>query len=223
VTQSNDAVARFQSQRQIAHLNAAMATAARISRETRIQRQGHPGAIIWLTGLSGAGKSTLATAAEACLFDRGYLVYILDGDELRRGISADLGFSASDRHENVRRASEVAALLADAGLVVLVALISPFASDREAARRVGGSSFREVFVKASVRTCEGRDPRGLYRRARAGEIPEFTGISSPYEPPLAPDLIIDTEQIDVAAAVSRLVAFITECVPRTHASTTPAR
>ena len=169
-----------------------MATVARISRDARARRQGHAGAIIWLTGLSGAGKSTLATAAEARLFEEGYSVYILDGDELRRGISADLGFSARDRHENVRRAGEVAALLADAGLVVLVALISPFASDRDAARRVGGSSFREVFVKASVGTCEGRDPRGLYRRARAGEIPEFTGVSSPYEPPVTPDLIIDS-------------------------------
>ena len=201
-----------------------MATVARISRERRARRQGHTGAIIWLTGLSGAGKSTLATAAEARLFDEGYSVYILDGDELRRGISADLGFTARDRHENVRRASEVSALLADAGLVVLVAMISPFAADRDAARRVGGPSFREVFVKASVQTCEGRDPRGLYRRARAGEIPEFTGVSSPYEPPVSPDLIIDTEQIDVDAAVSRLVAFITECVPRTaHAPTAPAR
>jgi len=201
-----------------------MATTGRITRDRRAQRQGHAGAIIWLTGLSGAGKSTLAIAAEAWLFDKGYSVYILDGDELRRGISADLGFSARDRHENVRRASEVAALLADAGLVVLVAMISPFAADRDAARHVGGSLFREVFVNASVRTCEGRDPRGLYRRARAGEIPDFTGISSPYEPPVAPDLIIDTEQIDVAAAVSQLVAFIIECVPRTtHASTAPAR
>jgi adenylyl-sulfate kinase len=201
-----------------------MATFARISRDTRARRQGHAGAIIWLTGLSGAGKSTLAAAAESQLFVDGYSVYILDGDELRRGISADLGFSARDRHENVRRASEVAALLADAGVVVLVAMISPFASDRDSARRVGGPSFREVFVKASVGTCEGRDPRGLYRRARAGEIPEFTGVSSPYEPPASPDLIIDTEQIDVPTAVSRLVAFITECVPRTaHASTAPAR
>jgi len=201
-----------------------MATVGRISRETRARRQGHEGAIIWLTGLSGAGKSTLATAAETRLFEDGYSVYILDGDELRRGISADLSFSAHDRHENVRRASAVAALLADAGVVVLVAMISPFASDRDAARRVGGPSFHEVFVKASVRTCEGRDPRGLYRRARAGEIPEFTGVSSPYEPPASPDLVIDTEQIDVATAVSRLVAFVTECVPRaTPTSTAQAR
>src|SRR4030095_9529163 len=133
--------ARTRSQREIAHSKATMATFARISRDTRARRQGHAGAIIWLTGLSGAGKSTLAAAAESQLFVDGYSVYILDGDELRRGISADLGFSARDRHENVRRASEVAALLADAGVVVLVAMISPFASDRDSARRVGGPSF----------------------------------------------------------------------------------
>ena len=185
----------------------------RISRDMRARKLGHEGAIIWLTGLSGAGKSTLATRAEARLFDEGYSTYILDGDDLRRGISADLGFSPEDRHENVRRAGEVAALLADAGLVVLVALISPFAADRAAARRVGGTSFREVFVDASLGTCERRDPRGLYRRARAGEIPEFTGVSSPYEPPTAPDLVIDTEQLDEDAAVDRLVAFVAAHVP----------
>jgi bifunctional enzyme CysN/CysC len=185
-----------------------------ISREGRARRFGHHGAVIWLTGLSGAGKSTLAQFAERQLFDQGYATYILDGDSLRRGISSDLGFSADDRHENVRRASEVAALLADAGLVVLVAMISPFAADRDAARRVGGVDFREVFVKASLGVCEARDPRGLYRRARSGQIPEFTGVSSPYEPPTSPDLVIDTEQIDVDGAVSRLVTFIVDCVPR---------
>jgi adenylyl-sulfate kinase len=180
----------------------------RVSREARAHRQGHQGAIIWLTGLSGAGKSTLATSAEARLFATGYVTYVLDGDELRRGLSADLGFSPHDRHENVRRASEVAALLADAGLVVFVAMISPFAADREAARRVGGATFHEVFVKASLDACERRDPRGLYRRARSGEIPEFTGVSSPYEAPTSPDLIIDTEHLDEATAVEQLVAFV---------------
>lgn len=151
--------------------------------------------------------------AEARLFGEGYSTYVLDGDELRRGISADLGFSSQDRHENVRRAGEVAALLADAGLVVLVAMISPFLADRAAARRVGGPHFREVFVSASLVTCEERDPRGLYHRARLGEIPEFTGVSSPYESPKAPDLVIDTEQLDIGSAVERLVEFVTAAVP----------
>jgi bifunctional enzyme CysN/CysC len=194
-----------------------------ISREARASRFGHHGAVIWLTGLSGAGKSTLAQSAERRLFEQGYATYILDGDSLRRRISADLGFSPTDRHENVRRASEVAALLADAGLVVLVAMISPFAADRNAARHVGGGDFHEVFVKASLQVCESRDPRGLYRRARAGEIAEFTGVSSPYEAPTSPDLIIETEQVDVATAVSQLVAFINARVPRIEHASARAR
>jgi adenylyl-sulfate kinase len=168
---------------------------------------------VWLTGLSGAGKSTLASGAERRLFDAGYLTYVLDGDVLRSGVSSDLGFSAEDRHENVRRAGAVAALFADAGLVVLVAMISPFAEDRAAARRLSDSRFHEVFVQASVEACERRDPRGLYRRARAGVIPQFTGVSSPYEAPVAPDLVIETERLAVDAAIEQLTAYVMSQVP----------
>jgi bifunctional enzyme CysN/CysC len=184
-----------------------------ISREARTGRYGHDGAIFWLTGLSGAGKSTLASGAEARLFEAGYATYVLDGDDLRRGISADLGFSAADRQENIRRAGQIAALLADAGLLVFVAMISPFSADRDAARRAGASGFREVFVKASLAACEQRDPRGLYRRARAGEIRDFTGVSSPYEEPTTPDLVIDTERVATDAAIEQLVAYVSAIVP----------
>jgi adenylyl-sulfate kinase len=184
-----------------------------VSRGARLQRYGHHGAIVWLTGLSGAGKSTLANRAEAHLFAEGYLTYVLDGDVLRAGVSSDLGFSAEGRHENIRRAGAVAALFADAGMVVLVAMISPFTADRAAARRLAGSRFHEVFVQASLEACERRDPRGLYRKARAGAIRQFTGVSSPYEQPPTPDLTIDTERLDVAAAVERLVSYIMANVP----------
>lgn len=179
-----------------------------ITSEERSRQSGHRSGIFWLTGLSGAGKSTLATGAEARLFQRGYRTYLLDGDALRRGISSDLGFSREDRTENVRRAAEIAALLADAGLVVLVAMISPFAADRAAARRAGGTNFHEVFVRATLAECERRDPRGLYQRARQGDIPQFTGISSPYEAPASPDLCIDTEDANVETAVKALVSYI---------------
>lgn len=189
-----------------------------VSREQRARRYGHSGAIVWLTGLSGAGKSTLAYRAEARLFDQGYLTCVLDGDVLRGGVSSDLGFSPEDRHENIRRAGAVAALFADAGMVVLVAMISPFAADRAAARRLSASRFHEVFVSASVEACEQRDPRGLYRRARAGEIPQFTGISSPYERPANPDLTIETERLGVEAAVDQLVSYIRSRAPLETAS-----
>lgn len=192
----------------------AVASARRgVSRDARFQRYGHRGAIFWLTGLSGAGKSTLANRAEARLFAEGYLTYVLDGDVLRSGVSSDLGFSHQDRRENIRRAGAVAALFADAGMVVLVAMISPFTADRAAARRLAGSRFHEVFVQASLEACEQRDPRGLYRKARAGTIPQFTGVSSPYEDPVTPDLTIATERLDVDAAGERLVGYIMTNVP----------
>ena len=180
----------------------------RVTREARAQRNSHAGAVVWLTGLSGAGKSSLALRAESGLFDKGYAVYMLDGDELRRGVNSDLGYSEQDRHENIRRAGAIAALLADAGMIVLAAFISPYASDRESARKAAGEHFHEVFVCASLAECERRDPRGLYRRARKGEIPDFTGISAPYERPARPDLEIDTEHLSVDAAVDLLIAYI---------------
>ncbi len=146
-------------------------------------RNGHAGAVIWLTGLSASGKSTLAMAVERRLFARGCFVYVLDGDNVRAGINKDLGFSAEDRAENIRRVAEVAALFADAGAIVVTAFISPFRKDRDAARAAAGSAFHEIYVSADLATCEARDPKGLYRRARSGEVKEFTGVTAPYEPP----------------------------------------
>jgi bifunctional enzyme CysN/CysC len=168
-----------------------------------------PGAIIWLTGLSGAGKTTLAIHTESRLANIGYAVRRLDGDELRRTISADLGFSIEHRHEQARRAASAASQLANAGFVVLVSLISPFASDRAAARSITPRLFHEVYVDAPLQVCERRDPRQLYRRARHGDIADFTGISSPYEAPDNPDLRVDTDALDVVASTERLVRYIT--------------
>ena len=184
-----------------------------VSAEARARRNGHAGAVFWLTGLSGAGKSTITVGAERELFDKDYQVYSLDGDLLRSGINADLGFSIEDRHENIRRAAAIAALMADAGLVVLAAFISPCCRDREIAREAAADRFHEVFVRAPLSVCEQRDPRGLYRKARAGLIPEFTGISSPYEPPSAPDLELDTERLTVGEAVDTLVRYVERHVP----------
>jgi bifunctional enzyme CysN/CysC len=168
----------------------------------------HQGGVVWLTGLSGSGKSTIATRAVQKLIACGYHAYVLDGDNLRRGINADLGFSPAHRHENVRRAGEIAALLADAGLLLIAAFISPYAVDRAMARRAAPDQFHEVFVRASVATCERRDPWGLYRRARAGEIDNFTGISAPYEPPAAADLDIETERLSIDQAVDCLLGYV---------------
>ncbi|MDC0719540.1 adenylyl-sulfate kinase [Nannocystis bainbridge] len=162
---------------------------AAIGPEERAQRLGQRGAVVWLTGLSGAGKSTIAAQVDAQLHARGRHSYILDGDNLRFGLCRDLGFSPEDRAENVRRLGEAARLLQDAGLIVLVAAISPYRDDRARVReRFPAGCFLEVFVDAPLAVCESRDPKGLYRRARAGEIADFSGIDAPYEPPDAPDL-----------------------------------
>ena len=184
-----------------------------MSRGPRTTRYGHAGAVVWMTGLSGAGKTTLSTRAGEALTARGYLVYVLDGDELRRGLNADLGFSEADRRENIRRAGEVAALFADAGLLVFAAFISPYAADRERARAAAGGRFHEVYLAADMAACERRDPRGLYRRARAGEIPSFTGLTAPYEAPEAPDLRLDTGSLSIDDSVSQLVDYVTRHVP----------
>jgi bifunctional enzyme CysN/CysC len=166
---------------------------------------------VWFTGLSGSGKSTIAAAVEAALVRSGRPAYLLDGDNLRHGLTADLGFSDSDREANVARVAQAARLFADAGLVALVSLISPFRAGREAARRLhteAGLPFFEVYVNAPLAVCEERDPKGLYVRARAGEIPAFTGLASPYEEPLRPDLSIASDRTgveDAAAAVLRLL------------------
>jgi bifunctional enzyme CysN/CysC len=180
----------------------------RITSAARATRNQHTGGVLWLTGLSGAGKSTLAFKLEEELFKRDYQVYVLDGDNVRYGLSADLGFAPEDRTENIRRVGEVAALFADAGLICISAFISPYIADRQVARKAAGAAFHEVYVKASVATCERRDPKGLYRRARAGELGDFTGISAPYEAPTTPDLVIDTEALSISAALDELCRYV---------------
>ena len=172
---------------------------------------GGAGVTVWMTGLSGSGKSTLAYLAEEMLIASGRAAYVLDGDNLRHGLNSDLGFATEDRAENVRRVGEVARLMADAGLVVLVPVISPFAADRKMVREAhqhAGLGFLEVFVDAPLEVCEERDPKGLYARARAGEITDMTGIDSPNEAPETPDLRLDTEAASSQELAERPVAEI---------------
>lgn len=188
-------------------------TVSPVTRELRAENFGHRGAVLWLTGLSGSGKSTLATGLDYHLHRRGIFSYILDGDNLRHGLCANLGFSAEDRSENIRRAGETARLMAEAGLVVICSLISPFRADRENVRKIchrDGIPFGEVFINAPLDVCEARDPRGLYKRARAGEIKEFTGISSPYEAPLAPELELRTAEHTLDNTLLDLTHFAVE-------------
>lgn len=187
-----------------------------MSRDARWGANGHKGGVVWLTGLSAAGKTTLAFKAEQQLFENGYRVYVLDGDNVRYGLSSDLGFSPEDRAENIRRIGEVAALYADAGMLVISAFISPYQSDRRQARRAAGGNFHEVYLSADVEACEKRDPRGLYKKARSGEIPDFTGISAPYEPPDHPELVIDTGALSVCESLDVLLAYVDRCfvIPR---------
>lgn len=186
----------------------------RITNAMREERNGHRGAVLWMTGLSGAGKSTLAIELERELFRRGQQVYILDGDTLRTGLNADLGFSPEDRAENIRRIGASAALFADAGFIVICAAISPYRSDRRRARQAAGDRFHEIWVKADLSTCEQRDPKGLYRKARAGQIKDFTGISAPYEPPEVPDMIIDTTRHSVEECLQQMLDYIGERLRR---------
>lgn len=179
-----------------------------VTEAERATRNGHAGRVVWLTGLSGAGKSTIARLAESRLFAQGVQAYVLDGDTLRAGLCSDLAFTAQDRHENVRRAAEVARILAQTGQVVIVALISPQEADRALARRIVGPDFDEVFVNTSLATCEARDSKGLYKAARDGKIANFTGISAPYETPAAPDLEIDAG----AASAERNATILSDYV-----------
>lgn len=181
---------------------------SRVSERARVQRNGHKGGVLWFTGLPGSGKSTLAIELERKLFDAGYNVFVLDGDNMRRGLNADLGFLPDDRAENIRRVGEVAALMADAGLITIAAFISPYKSDRDRARTAAGGGFHEIAVNADLETCERRDPKGHYKRARAGEIPDFTGVSAPYETPERPELVIDTQAEDVESCVRRLLDYV---------------
>ena len=169
----------------------------RVSRELKEIRNNHKSRVIWFTGLSGSGKSTVANATEKLLHDKGLQTYILDGDNIRLGLNKDLGFSPQDRTENIRRITEVAKLFADSGSIVLTAFISPYKEDRNSARQIiGDEDFIEVFVSADVSVCESRDPKGLYKKARAGEIKGFTGIDAPYEKPLNAELILDNLSIE---------------------------
>jgi bifunctional enzyme CysN/CysC len=181
----------------------------RISTEEREARNRHLGGVLWFTGLSGSGKSTLAIGLEEALFNRGYQVYVLDGDNVRAGLTSDLGFSHEDRTENIRRVGEVAALFARAGVICISAFISPYREDRAVARRAAGDKFHEVYIQADVATCERRDPKGLYKKARAGEIADFTGVSAPYEEPENPEITIDTREPTVAESVETLIEFVT--------------
>ncbi len=177
------------------------------SRRAAVARQ--QGCVLWFSGLSGSGKSTIARALESALIDAGRLPFVLDGDNLRLGLNRDLGFSESDRVENLRRVAEVARLMADAALIVITAFISPLRTSRQTARDIiGAERFFEVHVSTSLATCEARDIKGLYRKAREGKIADFTGISSPFEPPESPPIDIPTETPGVSEAVRRLIAML---------------
>ena len=184
---------------------------SKVSLAERNKRNGHLGQIIWLTGLSGSGKSTIAMALERKLFDAGRQVFVLDGDIIRTGLCQDLGFSSKDRTENIRRIGEVARIMANSGLCVIVSFISPFRVDRDRVRdAMLESCFIEVYVNAPLQVCEKRDTKGLYARAIRGEIADFTGISSPYEPPVSPEVELNTDRLSVAEAVDSVLSFLSQ-------------
>ena len=177
-----------------------------VSRDQREKINGHPGIVIWFTGLSASGKSTIANALDVELNKRGLRTYILDGDNVRMGLNKDLGFSPESRKENIRRISEVAKLFADSGTIVMTAFISPYREDRKSAREVIGSDYVEVFVNTPVEECINRDPKGLYKKAIAGEIKGFTGIDAPYEEPLNPE--INLENLSIEKSVEILINYL---------------
>lgn len=180
-----------------------------VTKEDRYQLNQHRSAVIWFTGLSGAGKSTLANAVDAKLFQRRVRSYVLDGDNIRHGLNRGLGFSEQDRKENIRRIGEVAKLFVDSGIVTLTAFISPFHEDRNRVRQLfNEGEFIEVYVKCALEECERRDPKGLYKKARNGEIQQFTGISSPYEAPINPEIIIDTERFTIDEASDEIIEYL---------------
>ena len=183
----------------------------RVARESKEKRNKHKSRVLWFTGLSGSGKSTVANAAEKILHDMGLQTYVLDGDNVRMGLNKDLGFSHKDRTENIRRITEVANLFADSGSIVLTAFISPYREDRDKAREIiSTDDFIEIFVSADLSVCELRDTKGLYKKARAGEVKGFTGIDAPYEAPLNPELIVDTDKNDIEACAQIVVDYLVE-------------
>jgi len=180
-----------------------------VDREERTRAHGHRGVVIWMTGLSGSGKSTVAHRVEKRLIERGVFAYVLDGDNVRHGLNRDLGFSPEDRKENIRRIGEVAKLFVDAGAIVLTAFVSPYREDRDMARAIlPEGRFVEVFVDTPIEVCEARDPKGLYKKARAGEIQNMTGLQAPYEPPLSPELRVDTSEHDVEACAQLILEYL---------------
>jgi len=180
-----------------------------ITKEDRSRLNGHRGRILWLTGLSGSGKSTIANELEKALYRKGIRTYILDGDNFRHGLNKDLGFTNADRVENIRRVAEVSRLMVDAGLVVITAFISPFRSEREVARALfEEGEFAEVFVNVSLEVAESRDPKGLYKKARQGDLPNFTGIDSDYEVPAAPEIEVKSDELDLEACVSKILDYL---------------
>lgn len=184
---------------------------AKVAKQDRQRLNGHKSCVLWFTGLSGAGKSSIAHELERELFNRAIRSYVLDGDNVRHGLNKNLGFSPEDRTENIRRIGEVSKLLVDAGLFALVALISPYEKDREMVRSLfPDGEFVEVYVKCSLDECGRRDPKGLYKKALAGEIPNFTGVSAPYEAPPMPEIELDTEQLELTASVERIIGYLQE-------------
>lgn len=180
----------------------------KLTAEDRARRYGHSGGVIWMTGFSASGKSTLAMALEQRLMGLGYACYVLDGDNVRNGLNANLGFSPDDRRENIRRVGEVAALFADAGLLCITAFISPYAEDRLMARNACRKPFHEVHVAANLEICESRDPKGLYRKARSGELRDFTGVSAPYEMPDRCELTLETSDNSIEICLDVLVSYV---------------
>ncbi len=186
-------------------------TEGKITRDHREKLLGQKGATLWFTGLSGSGKSTVAQYLEAMLVSEGVLAFCLDGDNVRHGLNKNLGFSPSDREENIRRIGEVSWLFTQAGVLTLVSFISPYIKDRQAARELmGKKDFIEIYVKCGLETCENRDPKGLYKKARAGEIPEFTGISAPYEAPENPEITIETDKLSVEECGTQIFSYLKE-------------
>lgn len=180
-----------------------------VNRRERNLMNKHKSGVVWFTGLSASGKSTIAHHLEKDLFDRGIRAYVLDGDNVRHGINSNLGFSREDRKENLRRIAEVSKLYVDAGIVVLAAFISPYREDRAYVKEVvGAEDFFEIYVQCSLDVCENRDPKGLYKKARAGIIKNYTGIDAPYEEPLTPDLVINTVELDVESSVTKVLTFL---------------
>ncbi|MEB5568942.1 adenylyl-sulfate kinase [Mammaliicoccus sciuri] len=182
-----------------------------VTKAQRQERNGHKSVVIWFTGLSGSGKSTISVALEKALFEQNITSYRLDGDNIRHGLNQNLGFSPEDRKENIRRIGEVGKLMVDAGVVTMTAFISPYEEDRNTVRDIlEDGEFIEVFTKCSLDECESRDPKGLYKKARSGEIKEFTGINAPYEEPSNPEIVIDTENESVDESVEKIVAYLKE-------------